>query len=154
MQSSMTAPYVPAGTLDAYSAFSNYMQGKGATDLIRQARVSGRRTSDTAPKAISDFNTEYGLGAAKDIGEMSLRGADQVEGEVMKFGGVSPFSGNSLIGQSGEDAITREFNKSMQEEEWQKQQDAADKAASAALWGKIFGDAGSLFAGGVGKGGS
>ena len=153
MPPSMTAPYIPGATLDAYTSFANYMQNKGVADLTRNARVTNRRTSDTAPQAISDFNTEYGLGSAKQIGNMSLSGAGQAENEVMKFGGVSPFSGSTLIGQSGEDAITREFNKSMQEEEWANQQQMADKQASAALWGSVFGTAGSIFAGGLSKGG-
>ena len=151
MPSVATQPYIPAGTLSAYTDFSKYFQNQGANNIIRQAQVSNRRTSDTAPAALSQFNQEYGLGEAKQVGDMSMAGAGQAESEAMQFGGISPFSGNSLQGnlpwQSQQTGIENEFKKNLTEEGWANDQKIADAQAANSLWSGIFGGIGSLFGG-------
>ena len=147
----MGLSYIPTSVEDIFNKYNTYYRDKGAEDITRNSVVTGRRTSDVAPEAISKFNTEYGLGASKGMADLSMTGATQAENEAMQFGGTSAFTGNNIQGalpfQAEQSNIQREFDKAQNEANWKAEQEMADKQAAASIWSGIFGGAGSLLGG-------
>ena len=162
-----TMNYINPGVQSVYDQYNQYYQNKGAMDINRNSIVSNRRSSDTGPQALNDFNLQYGLGASKQMGDLSMQGATQAENEAMQFGGTSAFTGNTLQGAlpfqaqqqtnaqnftAGQSEIQREFDKAQSEAQWAAQKQISENNAANSLWGSIFGGVGSLlgpiFAGG------
>lgn len=159
--------YIPQGVEDIYSKYADYYQKQGQQDISRNALVSGRRTSDMAPEAISKFNTEYGLGQSMGMANLSVAGANQAQQEALMWGGLSPYTGNTIQGQNpyatserkagqewsaGQSAIEREFQKSQAEASYLAQKTNAEQAAGANIWAGIAGGFGSLLGGIFGRG--
>lgn len=158
--------YIPSGIESAYTDYNKYWQNKGQQDISRNALVGNRRSSDVAPTAIGTFNTQFGLGASKELADLSMTGAGAAEQEAMTFGGLSPFTGQNIQGQdpfaaaeaektrtfqAGQSEIEREFTKAQNEAAYKAAADIADKQSNASIWAGIFGGAGSLLGGIFGR---
>ena len=149
--------YIPAYK-DVGTSLQNildFYRSQGSSDIIRGARATRQRSSGALGEDLGRFGTEYGLGASQQLSNLGLEEAktytSTMENQANTWGGTSAITGRNLQGQypwqSQESGIQRDWQRKLQEDQWNAMQEIEKQKSSAGLLGAIGGGIGSIFGG-------